>query len=142
MRANDDIHRARRQLPHHPVLLALRAEPRQQFHPDRVIRHALAKIIVMLLRQHRRGHQNRHLLPVHHTFERRANRHLRLAKSHVAANQPVHRLGPLHVRLGFRNGRHLIARLLVNKSAFKFALPLRIRLAGVAGLGIAHRLDA
>ena len=38
--------------------------------------------------------------------------------------------------------RDLVRRFLVNEGAFKFALPWRVRLEGVAGLRFAHGLDA
>ena len=57
------------------------AKARQQFQPHRVIRHALAKCVEVLLRQHRRRHEHRDLPPVHHCLERRANRHLRACRN-------------------------------------------------------------
>ena len=123
VRADDDVHRAGRQAFHDLFLFARRAKPREQFDADGIIRHALAKIIEMLLGQHGRRHQDGHLFAVHHGLERGADGHFRFAKTHVAANQTVHRLGAFQIGLGLGDGGELVAGFLVNEGAFKFALP-------------------
>jgi len=62
----------------------------------------------MLLRENCRWHEHRHLLSIHHRFERRANANLRLSEADVAADQTVHRLCPFHVALGLANGFELM----------------------------------
>ena len=96
----------------------------------------------MLLRENRRRHENGNLFSVHHGLERGADGDFGFAKADVAANQTVHRLGAFHVGFGFGDGGDLVRRFLVNERAFKFALPLRVRLERVAGLRFAHGLDA
>ena len=50
VRADDDVHRATRQILDGFLLLALGAETGEQFQTDWVIGHAFAEIIVVLLR--------------------------------------------------------------------------------------------
>ena len=102
MRADDDVHRARRQIFDDLFLFARRAKTREQFDAHRIIRHALAEGIEMLLRENGRRHQDRDLSSVHHRLERGANGDFGFAEADVAANQAIHRLGPFHV--GFRFG--------------------------------------
>ena len=139
--ADDDVHRAAGQILDHTLLCAAGAEAGKQFDADRVIGHALAEDVEMLLRQHGRRHQHGHLFAVHHRLERGTNGDLGLAEADVAADQPVHRLGFFHVDFGFLNGAPLIGRFLKNEGAFEFALPGRIGFERVAGLRFAHGLD-
>ncbi len=99
VRADDDIHRAGRQVLDDALLLAAGAEAREQLDANRIIRHALAERVEMLLRQHGRRHQHGDLLAVHHRFERGADGDLGFAVADVAADQAVHRLGAFHVGL-------------------------------------------
>ena len=62
-----------------------RAETREQFDAHGIIRHALAKGIVVLLCENGRGHEDRYLLSIHHGFERRANADLCLSESDITA---------------------------------------------------------
>ena len=52
---------------------------------------------MVLLGQDLGGRHQRHLVPVLHREQRRHRRHRRLARAHVALEQPVHRLGSRHV---------------------------------------------
>ena len=65
----------------------------------------------MLLREQRGGHQHGHLLAVLHRLERRPHRDLGLAVADVAADQPVHRDGLLHVPLDLVDRGELVGRL-------------------------------
>ena len=69
----------------------------------------------MLLGQHGGRHQHGDLFAAHHRLERRADGHLGLAEADVAADEPIHRLGLLHVPLGRLDGRPLIRRFLERK---------------------------
>ena len=132
MRADDDVHAALPELFDDTLLLAARAKPRQQLDAHRIIRHAFAKRIEVLLREHSGRHQHRHLLAAHDCFERGADRDFGFAIAHVAANQPVHRLGRFHVALRVHDGAHLVRRFFIHERAFKLALPrivLRVRVA-------------
>ena len=66
-------------------------QPRRMGDLDRQIAEAIAEGRVMLARQQRRRHHHRHLLAVHRRHEGGAQRHLGLAESDIAADQPVHR---------------------------------------------------
>jgi hypothetical protein len=75
----------------HSALLLRGAEAREQFHAHRVVGHALAEGVEVLLRQHGRWYQYRDLPPIHHRLERRADGDLGFAEADVAADQAVHR---------------------------------------------------
>ncbi len=141
MRANHDVHRAARQVLDHLLLCPPRAETRKQLDADRVIGHSLAEGVVMLLRKDGCGHEHCRLFASQHGLECRANGHFRLPEADVAADQPVHWLGPLHVALGFLDGAHLIGSFLVNESALEFALPRCVRPEGIAVLRFARGLN-
>ena len=141
MGADDDVHGAGGKVFDHSLLLTSRAEAGEQLDAHGIIRHPFAECVEMLLRQHRRRHQHRHLTPIHHRFERGANGNFGLSETDVTADQAVHRLGGLHVGLGFEDGAHLIGCLLVNERFFKLALPRCIGREGVAGPGFARGLD-
>ena len=66
----------------------------------------------MLLRQQCRRHQHRHLLAVAGGDECGAQCDLGLAKADIAANEPVHHPGALHIGKHGGNGRLLIGRFL------------------------------
>ena len=142
VRADDNVHRARLQLLHDVQLLLLRAIAREQLDAHRVVRHAFAEGVVMLLRQHGRRHEDGHLLAAHHALERGADGHLRLAEAHVAAHEAVHGLGDFQVMLRLADGAKLVGRFLVEKGTFKLALPRRVRpkrmarLRGALGLNL------
>ena len=115
VRADDDVHRAGRQRRDHGVGLFFCTEPREQLHRHGELRHALDERVEMLLRQHGGRHQHGNLFAAHHRLERRADGHLGLAETDVAAHEPVHRLGLLHVPLGRLDGRPLVRCFLERK---------------------------
>ncbi len=89
----------------------------------RKIGQALEEGAAVLLRENRRRHQQRHLLAALHRLERGAHGDLRLSVAHVAHQQPVHRPGPLHVRLDLLGRLALVGRVLVQKARLQLALP-------------------
>ena len=95
----------------------------------------------MLLRQNCGGHEHGNLFAGHHRLERSTNSHLGFPKTHVTTNQPIHRLGPLHIAFGIVDGFFLIGGFLVNKSRLKFALPRGVLRKPKALLRLAHGLD-
>ena len=72
----------------------------------------------MLLGEHRRRHQHRHLPPVHDGLECCPQGHLGLAVAHVAADQAVHRSRLLHVGLDLFNRAQLVGRLDIREAIF------------------------
>ena len=121
--ADDDVYCADSGRFHHCLLLLGRAETAHQFDAHRILRHALAEVIVVLLGQDRGGHQQGHLLATHDRLEGSPDGHLGLSESHVSANESVHGLGQFHVGLGGRNGLDLIGRLLEFKAGLELPLP-------------------
>lgn len=63
-------------------------------------------------------------LAAHDALERGAQRHLRFAHAHVAAQQAVHRVGLFHVFFYFGRAGELVGRFVVFKTRFKIPLPL------------------
>ena len=108
VRADDDVHRAGSQVLNDPLLLAARAETGEQLDAHRIIRHALAERVEVLLRKHGGGHEHGYLPAVHYRFKRGANSHFGFAKADVTADQPIHGLRLFHVHFGFQNRAHLV----------------------------------
>ena len=99
---------------------------------DGEIREAFAEGPAVLVAEHRRGHQDGHLLAALDGLEGRAHGQFGLAVAHVAAEQAVHRPRPLHVALDLAQGRDLVGRLLIGKALLEFLLPVRVRLVSDA----------
>src|ERR1700694_4513784 len=95
MRADDNVNAALAKKLEDFALLALRPKPAEHFNPHRIIEHALAKNLEVLLR----GHEPGDFSAVHYGFERGADRHFRFTEAGVTADQPVHRSRLLHVDL-------------------------------------------
>ncbi len=89
--------------------------------------------LIVLLSKHRGGHQNRRLLSVHDGLHNRPEGHLGFAEAHVAAEQPVHGGGGLHIPLDVGDAAQLVVGLGVGEVVLKFPLP-----GGVGGEGVAR----
>ena len=109
-----------------------RDEARQEPDLEREGREPLRERGVVLGGEHGRRHEDGHLLAVLDRLERRPQRHLGLAVADVADDQPVHRPGPLHVRLDLDGGAQLVDRLLVRERRLHLRLPGRVVGEGVA----------
>ena len=94
---------------------------------DRELRVALGEGLEVLLDEQRRRHEHGDLLAVLHRLERRPHRDLGLAVADVAADQAVHRDGPLHVGLDLVDGAQLVGRLDVGEGVLELALPRGVR---------------
>ena len=103
------------------------SEPAHQLYCHGKILHSLDKGCIMLLGKDSGGHQVDHLLSLLNCLEGGTDGDLRLAVAHVAADQTVHHLPALHVRLGGCDGIQLVLRLLKGKHLLEFLLPYRIR---------------
>ena len=116
--------------------LLLFGRPKAAQHLDfyRVVFETLQEVRVVLLREHGRGDQDRHLLSVHDRLVGRPDRYLRLAETHVPAYEPVH--GPLafHVPEDRFDGPYLILGLLVRKRCLELVV-------GRVGFGEAQALS-
>ena len=116
MGADDDIRRAFGNALAGERRIARRDKARQRPDIDREATEALGKALVMLPCQQRRRRDHRHLHARHGGHESGAHRHLGLAKAHVAADQPVHRLAGMHVVHHIGNGAQLVVGLLVGEA--------------------------
>ena len=124
--ADDDVHRPRGQPGEDRLLLDGRPEAGEHLDPHGVGPEALAERVPVLLGEDGGGHEDRHLVPVEGDLEGRAHRDLGLAVAHVAADEPVHRLAPLEVRLHLANRLELVRRLLERERRFELVLPGRV----------------
>ena len=121
--------------------LRRRAEAVEQGHLERIGGEALTEGAPVLLGQHRGGRQQRTLLAGGHRLEDRPNRHLGLAEADIATDQPVHRLGALHIAFHFDDRLALIRRGFVGEGILQFALPGAIGGEGEAGRLVALRIE-
>ena len=114
-------------------LLLMGAEAAEHLDAHRVGAEPVGEGGVMLLREDRRGAEHRHLQPVLHSLEGGPDRDLRLAVSHVAADQVVHGVRRLHGLLHGVDGLKLVAGLRVGEGVLHLVLPDGVRREGMAG---------
>src|SRR5579872_310100 len=81
---------------------------------------------IVLEGQHRGRGENRYLLAISQRLERRAHRDFGLAVTHVAAQQPVHRMPAFHIFLDPLDGRVLVLSLAKFERILEFALPVAV----------------
>ena len=82
--------------------------------------------LIVLPGQDCRGAENCTLLPVHYTFESSPHGDFGFAKSHIAAEYPIHGMRTFHIRLDFFNGFQLIISLNIGKPLLKVRLPFGV----------------
>ncbi len=142
MGADDDVDLACEDSLEHVPLLLERREPGER--PDREgkLGEPRLEAAAVLLGEHGRRHEHRHLVARLDRLEGGPHRHLRLAEADVAAEEPVHRPGLLHV-VADRLGRgELVGRLVERKRLLELPLPGRRRREGDARAARAGRLEA
>ena len=122
MGADEDVDPPELEVTHDLSLLLWTDAAREQLDADRILGDTVPKRAVMLGGEHRRGHEECHLLGVDDGFHRGPNRHLRLAEPHVAAEQSVHRALPTHVSDHLFDGALLIGRLLKGEGGLEGAV--------------------
>ena len=105
----------------------------QHLDPDREGRVAVGEGLGVLAGQQGGGHQHGRLVAVLHGLEHGPDGHLGLAEPHVAADQAVHRLGPLHVGLHVLDGPELVGGLDEGERRLQLGLPRGVGPEGVAG---------
>ncbi len=127
VRPNQDIDIPQRKIIQNILFLFGRCETIQTADRDAEMLHTLGKRLKMLHGEHRRRRQHHRLVAAHHAFEDGAHRDFRFPESHVAAEQHLHRLRPLHRRFDFRHGAQLVLRFHIRKRIFKFHLLFRVR---------------
>ena len=91
-------------------------ETRQRAHLQRKAAKTLGKTFEMLPRQQGRGGDHRHLHARHGRDKGRAHRHFGLAKAHIAANQPVHRIARAEIGQDILDRAQLIIGLHIGKA--------------------------
>ena len=95
----------------------------------------------MLLGQNGRGAEHHDLAAGVNALKGRAQGDLGLAKAHVAAQQAVHGLGCLHVRLNVGDGLQLVARLVIGEALLHLNLLGCVGRAGDTGDRRAARIQ-
>ena len=130
--AHHHIDLAVRQLLQDGLLLLRGAEPGKQLHCDGVALQPPQEGLVVLPRQNGGGHQYGALLAIQHALKDRPQGDLRFAKAHIAAQQPVHGGGLLHIVLDLLDAAQLIVGFLVFKALLKLGLPVAVRAKGKA----------
>ena len=119
----------------HLLGLAGGEEPRQRLDADREPGEPVGERVAVLGREQRRRCEHGDLLAVLDRLERGTDRDLGLAEADVAAQQPVHRVGELHVALDVVDRRALVGRLDVRERLLHLGLPRRVLRERVA-LGV------
>ncbi len=133
MGADDDVHRAVAQALQGRLRLGVGLEAGERLHVHRELRVPLAEGPEVLLHQQGRGDQHGDLLAVLDGLEGGADRDLRLAVAHVAADQTVHGDRLLHVLLDLGDGGELVRGLGVGEGVLQLALPGGVGAEGVTG---------
>lgn len=141
VRADQDVHLAEAHLLDGLLLLLGRAEAANDIDDRREAVEARRERLVMLLCEDCRRHEYRHLLAVHRRLVGRSDGDLGLAEADVAAEQAVHGLLLLHVRLDLRDGAQLVFRLLIRESILELMLARVVWREGMAFGVLALRVD-
>ena len=108
-------------------------EAAEHLHTNRVAGEAIGERVAVLRGEQRGGREHRHLLAVLDGLERGADGDLGLAEPDVAAHQPIHREGALHVDLDVVDGLALVGRLDEGERLLHLVLPRRVHAERVAG---------
>ena len=101
-------------------------EPAQRLDADGVAGEAVGERVAVLARQQRRGDEHGDLLAVLDRLEGSPHRDLGLAEADVAAQQAIHRIRPLHVRLDVDGGDALVGCVDEREGVFHLPLPRRV----------------
>ncbi|MBT9148866.1 MAG: hypothetical protein DDT28_00283 [Dehalococcoidia bacterium] len=127
VRPDADVHRAACQSRQHILLLPGRTKAAQHFDLYRKGGQPLGKSDAVLLGEYRGWHQDSHLHTIHHRLEGSPECNLGLAVAYIAAHQPIHWLGHLHILFYVTDSFQLIGGLHVWEGGFKLLLPYGIR---------------
>ena len=130
--ADQKVHAPGADLPENPLCLPGGRKPGEDLDGHREVLEPAQGGGVVLLGQHGGGHQNGGLLAVQDALHHRPQGHLRLAVAHVAAEEPVHGPGLLHVPFDLLHGPQLVIGLGVGERLLKLPLPHGVRGEGEA----------
>ena len=115
--------------------LGRREEAAERLDTDRVAGEAVGERVAVLSGEQRGGRQYGDLLAVLDRLERSPDGDLGLAEADVAAEQPVHRVRPLHVRFDVGDRHALVGCLDEREGVLHLVLPRRV-LAERVALGV------
>ena len=115
MCANDDVDLAVRQVLQQFSGLFGRARTREVVNAHGQVFQSVAEGLVVLVGQHRGGHEDGHLLRVAGRLEGCTHGHLGLAEADIAAHEAIHRARLLHVGLDVVGGLQLVGRVLIEE---------------------------
>ena len=132
--ADKNVDLACRQVLRHLSRLFGRACTRQVVHAHRHALQSFGERLEMLKGQYGGRHQHGYLLVVASGFEGGAYSHLRLAKSHVATDQAVHRTRAFHVVLHLLRRFQLVGCVLVEERGLQLVLHIIVGREGEATL--------
>ena len=130
--AHHDVHRAVANSFDGGGDLLAGAEARYLGNLHRPLAETVHQRLVVLFGQQRRGREEGHLLAARHSHEGRAQRHLGLAKAHIAADQAVHGAGADHVLDHRVDGGILVGRFFKAEVVGKGLVVLRAVAEGMA----------
>ena len=122
VRADDHVYLALGQVSEDGLRLFGGLGAAQVFHPHGELLETLLERVVMLQRKNCRRYEHGHLFAVGRGLERGAHGYLRLAETHITADQPVHRTRTLHVMFHVRRGLGLIRRVLIQERCLQLLL--------------------
>ena len=91
VRSDNDVHTAITEGLDHLLLLRCGAIAAEEFDSDRILTHALAKVLPVLLCEDCCGSDDRRLLAARYGFEGGPDGDFGFSKAHIAANQAIHR---------------------------------------------------
>ena len=141
MGPHHDVDAAGRQPLQNRFLLSPGAKPAEALDLDAKVLEAVSEGFKMLFREDGGGHQYGHLLAVEHRHEGRSQGHLGLPIAHVAADQPVHRLGTGHILSDIFDRFDLVGGFLVRETALELGHIVVHRLKGETRSNLAGRIE-
>ena len=142
VRADDDVDLPRAHRSEDRTGLRIALEAAEALDAERIGTEPVAERALVLFAQDRRRHEHRDLTTGVDGLEGGADRDLRLAEPHVAADQAIHRTRALHVALGRLDRAELVLGLLPRELGLELALPIAVGRERDARRGITHRLHA
>src|SRR5215212_8929892 len=126
VRSDEHVHLPGPEVGKDPAPIGGQGEARETLDPDGVGSEPLFERPLVLLYEDSSRGEHHGLLSCERRLEGGPHGDLRLAEADVPADQAVHRVWPLHIRLDCGDGRFLIRRLLVGEALLELLLPLPI----------------
>ena len=140
--SDNDIHTAFIETLDDFLLFVRSAVAAEEFDRHRILAHSFAEILKVLLREHCCRSDDGGLASTRDGFECRSNGDLGFSKSHIAADEAIHRARGFHVRFGFPDRLELVWRFGEEKRALEFLLPVGVGREGVSDRCFPFGLDS